>query len=328
VNHNNKQKQISPLTELSSPPADRAAKGRTLMKPQTFFLSAALLATSITGNHCLSQNPTGTIASIPASSSAINSLRLLGSVAPNPSGATSAVKSFVRLPPPTTTAPQSLRPFSRLGFDWHTGLAGIGFDVATPLSRSLNVRTGSDFFHYSTAFQQQGANVAIALRMRSGHASLDWFPFHGRFRLSPQLVFANNNRIQATALIPPGSTITLNGQNYISSLTDPMHGSGTIEFRKLSPGMTLGFGNIIPRTRSHISIPIELGFYYAGQPGLKVNFSGSACDPTQPAAIGCQSVSNDPGFQHDLSAFISRNNNNLSYISFMPTFSIGFGYAF
>jgi hypothetical protein len=141
-------------------------------------------------------------------------------------------------------------------------------------------------------------------------------------------VFANNNRVRATALIPSGSAVTLNGQDYVSSFTDPLHGSGSIEFRKVSPGLTLGFGNIIPRTRSRFSVPIEAGFYYVGEPGLKVSFSGSACDPTQPPAIGCQSVRQDAGFQQNLAAFIARNNNNLSYASFFPIFSIGFGYAF
>jgi hypothetical protein len=120
----------------------------------------------------------------------------------------------------------------------------------------------------------------------------------------------------------------LNGQDYISSFTDPLHGGGSVDFRKASPGFTLGMGNVIPRTGNHLSIPIEAGFYYVGQPGLKVNFTGSACDPTQPPAIGCESVNQDPGFQQNLAAFIARNNHNLSYASFFPVFSVGFGYAF
>jgi hypothetical protein len=219
-------------------------------------------------------------------------------------------------------------PFSKIGIASHAGLAGVGFDIATPLARNFNLRTGSDFFGYSTTFEEQGANVAINLHMQSGHASLEWFPFGGRFRLSPTMVFANNNRVQAKALIPSGSTITLNGQNYISGIADPLHGNGVVTFRRVSPGLTLGFGNLIPRTRAHFSVPVEAGFYYAGQPGLKVSFSGSACDPTQPPSIGCQSVTQDAAFQQSLAAFIARNNHNLSYASFFPIFSVGFGYAF
>jgi len=142
-------------------------------------------------------------------------------------------------------------------------------------------------------------------------------------------VFANNNRLNATVLVPGGSTITLNGTDYIASSTDPLHGSAAIAFRRVSPGFTLGFGNIVPRLKSHhFSVPVELGFFYAGQPNLAVAFTGTACDPTQPPAIGCESVNQDPDFQHNLAAFIARNNNNLSYASFFPIFSLGAGYAF
>jgi hypothetical protein len=128
------------------------------------------------------------------------------------------------------------------------------------------------------------------------------------------------------AYIPSGSTITLNGQDYISSYTDPLRGSGRIDFRKVSPGLSFGFGNVIPRERSHWSVPVEMGFYYAGQPSLQVAFTGSACDPNLSPSVGCQSVSQDPGFQQNVAAFKVRNDHNLSYASFFPIFSVGFGY--
>ena len=240
----------------------------------------------------------------------------------------STAASFVR-PVPAAPAPSKpFRPFTRIGVDWHTGLGGVGIDVATPLAKKFNVRAGYDYFGYSTGFQEQGADITADLQMRAGHASLDWFPFGGHFRLSPGLVFANNNQIRATALIPSGSAVTLNGQNYVSSTTDPLHGSGSIFFRKVSPGFTLGFGNVIPRTKSHLSFPIEAGFYYVAQPKLTAAFSGSACDPSVSPSVGCYSVNQNPRFQSNLEAFIARNNHNLSYASFFPVFSLGFGYSF
>jgi hypothetical protein len=65
-----------------------------------------------------------------------------------------------------------------------------------------------------------------------------------------------------------------------------------------------------------------------GQPKLQVNFSGNACDPSFTALAGCQSVTSDTGFQKNLGAFIARNNHNLSYVSFFPILSMGFGNAF
>jgi hypothetical protein len=248
--------------------------------------------------------------------------------APETMDASSHSKVLATSSPSNSMGSEAVRPFLRAGVDLHVGLNGAGFDVAAPVAGKFNVRAGADFLTVSSSFQEQGADVEADLRFRSGHASLDWFPFGGRFRLSPQVVFANNNRVQATALIPAGSTITLNGQDYTSSTTDPLHGAGLIDFRKVSPGFTIGFGNIVHPQKGHFSIPVEIGFYYVGQPRLAVNFSGSACDPTQPPAIGCQSVSQDADFQHDLAAFIARNNNNLSYASFFPVLSLGVGYSF
>jgi len=279
-----------------------------------FFLSALILSTLILTHPAPAQT---TSANTP-----IASLDAFGSS----SAATPAPAAFVTLPPSAIPRQQTFHPFSQMALSTQIGLAGPGFDLATPLARKLNLRTGLNTFSFATSFQEQGANVGINLHLLSAHAALDWFPFGGRLRLSPLVVFSNNNRILATAIIPSGSTVTLNGQDYISSYTDPLHGAGRIGFRKVAPGFSFGFGNMLPRKRSRYSIPVELGFYYVGQPSLQVSFSGSACDPNVPASIGCQSVDQDPGFQKNLAAFIARNNHNLSYASFFPIFSVGFAY--
>jgi hypothetical protein len=286
------------------------------MKSYIFALSAFTISLALATLPALAQPPA-------LENTALN-------VAPSPLHADSLASSgaFVTVPPRPLSATRSYRPFSGLGFATRFGLAGTGFDVATPVATRFNLRAGTDFFNYTTTFQEEGANVGINLHLRSTHVALDWFPLGGRFRLSPQLVFGNNNRILATAVIPSGSTITLNGQNYISSYTDPLRGSGRIDFRKVSPGLSLGFGNLIPRTRSRFSVPVEIGFYYAGQPSLQVAFTGSACDPNYAPSLGCESVDQDPSFQQNLAAFKMRNDHNLSYVSFFPIFSLGFGYRF
>jgi hypothetical protein len=223
--------------------------------------------------------------------------------------------------------PEPYLPFSRIGAEGHSGLGGIGFNAATPLARHFSLRAGADFFSYDTTFKDQGARIQANLRMRTGHGNLDWFPFANRFRLSPMIVFANNNRVGATYLIPAGNTITLNGQDYVSSSSDPLHGAGSVDFRKASPGFTVGFGNVSRRAK-HFSTQLEAGFYYVGQPSLKVSFSGSACYPGLPESIACLPASSDPVFQKDLNAFIVRNRHNLSYASIFPVFTVGVGYAF
>jgi hypothetical protein len=284
------------------------------MKSHQLAFGALSIAATLTAPHSLGQIPT-------LENTAFNA-------APTHTSESASTGAFVTLPPPPRGTAQTYRPFSALGFGTRAGLGGTGFDIATPLATRFNLRVGAEFFSYATTFQEQGANIGINLHLRSGHSALDWFPFGGRFRISPQLVFGNNNRVLATAIIPSGSAITLNGRNYVSSYTDPLHGSGRIDFHKASPGLSLGFGNLIPRSRSHLSILTELGFYYVGQPNLQVAFAGSACDPSYQPSIGCEAVDQDQGFQQDLAAFKARNNNNLSYASFFPILSVGVGYRF
>jgi hypothetical protein len=283
---------------------------------KSYFLAISVLTVAI--NLATPHSPAQTPA---VENIALNADPVALSVTGSPSTA-----AFVTLPPAARSTTQTYRPLSALGFATRVGLAGTGFDIATPLATRFNLRAGGDFFSYATTFLEQGANIGVNVHLRSGHAAIDWFAFGGHFRLSPQLVFGNNNRILATAVIPSGSTVTLNGEDYISSYSDPLHGSGRIDFHKVSPGLSLGFGNVLPRTGRHFSIPVELGFYYAGQPRLQVAFTGSACDPNYPASVGCESVDQDPGFQQSVAAFRVRNDHNLSYASFFPIFSVGFGY--
>ena len=212
------------------------------------------------------------------------------------------------------------------GIDWHVGVNGAGFDFASALSSRLTLRTGLDFLAYSRQFTTSGVPVDAKVHLQSGHVDLDWYPRGGRFHVGPRLVYLNNNSFAAQSTIPAGTTLTLDGQDFSGSSTDPMQGSGKITFAPIAPGMTIGFGNLASKKSGHWKFPFEAGFYYVGQPRLQVNFTGQACSPDDPTA--CQDVSQDSEFQTSLAKFIARQNHNLSYARFFPILSLGVGYAF
>lgn len=268
----------------------------------------------------------------PASSSSLPTLTQIAFLSPETSPGLVSNDMQPTTPSPLATTPQSgavsTRLPGRFGVDFHAGINGIGGDMAVAVASHINLRLGGQFFGYTDSFQEEGANVDATLRLGGGRASVDWFPFHNGFHVSPTLIFLNQTNVRATVIVPPGETISLDDGNYVSSQTDPLHGSASIGVWKTSPGLTIGYGNVVPRSGKHFSFPVELGFYYVGQPTLKVAFTGSACDPSQPEPLGCQPVQQDEDFQHDLAAFISRNNNNLKYASFLPVASFGVGYSF
>jgi hypothetical protein len=210
------------------------------------------------------------------------------------------------------------------------GINGIGLEVAEPVAQHFNVRAGGGYFHFDETFTSDGAQIEAGLKLGGGHVSLDYFPWsHHGFHISPQLYFGVQTSADVTVTVPSGQTISLSGGDYASSATDPLHGSATVKVRNVAPGLTFGYGNLAPRRLgSRWTFPVEVGFYYIGQPDLVLNFSGTACDRSQPPAIGCQKVDRDVDFQRDLKRFTARQNNNLSYISFFPVFSVGAGYRF
>ncbi|HXS14204.1 MAG TPA: hypothetical protein VN734_16005 [Acidobacteriaceae bacterium] len=217
-------------------------------------------------------------------------------------------------------------PLTAYGTDWHAGVNGVGFDFASALNSRLSLRTGLDFFRYSRQFSESGVPVDANVHLQSAHVDLDWYPRGGRFHVGPRMVFLNNNSIAAESTVPSGSTLTLDGQDFVGSQTDPLHGSGKISFGPIAPGMTIGFGNLASKKKGHWKVPVEAGFYYVGQPRLEVNFTGQACSPDDPSA--CEDVSQDQDFQTSLAKFIARQNHNLSYAKFFPILSVGVGYAF
>ena len=217
-------------------------------------------------------------------------------------------------------------PFTAYGVDWHVGVNGVGVDFASAITRKLSLRTGFDLFHYSREFTTSGIPVDANVQLQSAHVDLDWYPRGGGFHVGPRMVFLNNNNFSGQSTIPSGETLTLDGQDFTGSASDPLQGSGKVSFAPISPGLTIGYGNLVSKKRGHWKIPLEAGFYYVGQPRLEVTFTGQACSPGD--STTCENVSQDPDFQNSLSKFIARQNHNLSYARFFPILSVGVGYAF
>lgn len=216
----------------------------------------------------------------------------------------------------------------RMGVDVHVGSAGIGSEFAAPVAHKFDVRAGTDFFSYSTIVANSGNQLNVGVRLRSARAALDWYPTHHAFRVSPLLVFANSTHLGVAVNLGAGQSVTLNNATYYSSPVDPLHGSATVDLRRVSPGLSVGFGRLIPRREHHFSFPFEAGFYYAGSPVYKVQFSGTACDAQFPGPAGCEQVQNDPSFQQNLAAFKAKYQTYVNYASFFPIVSSGVAFAF
>jgi hypothetical protein len=185
------------------------------------------------------------------------------------------------------------RPFNAVAVAVKVGSGGVGFDVATPVMRRVNLRSGATFFQYNNAsFTQDGLNINGNVKLQTAGVNLDIYPFGNSFRISPGMTFKNNNYLNAALLVPGGQDFSLGDTDYTSSPTDPIHGTAAFQFgtSNLAPRLTVGFGNMLKPRGGRFSVPTEIGFEYVAQPIVKLTFAGSGCNnqgcgPVDPASV-------------------------------------------
>jgi hypothetical protein len=215
-------------------------------------------------------------------------------------------------------------PFSTLAIAAKAGIGGVGFDVATPLGRHANLRAGGTFFGYNLHLTEDGIPVTADILLRSGTVSLDYFPRGGGFHISPSLTAYNGNHVNGSATVPGNMSITLNNQDYTSDPSNPLHGAFSMVFgKRIAPGLTLGWGNMIPRTGRRWAVPFEVGFEYVGDPLVQLNLTGGACQQG-----GCQPVNSDPSFQANEELERQKLTSNVNALRFFPVVSIGVSYRY
>ena len=226
---------------------------------------------------------------------------------------------------PEPPSPQTARRESRLaGVGIRLSTLGAGAEVGVSLSNRLNVRGGVNIFQYNRGFNHDGVTYQGQLNLRSVEAHLDWYPLGHTFHLSPGLLVYNGNGATATANVPGGSTFTLGGATYTSDPTNPITGTGQLDFVKAAPTAMFGFGNLVPESR-HFSFNFEMGAVFQGSARTKLNLTGGACDAT---GLYCVNAATDPTVQANVAAEQNKINNKLSPFKYYPVVSFGFGYRF
>src|SRR5216683_2130341 len=230
---------------------------------------------------------------------------------------------------PITTAAKGktevgTRPFSALALGFKVDSLGAGVELATPLSRSFNLRAGANIFALGYAFDIDGVVYNSDMHFRSAQVNVDWFPWHNRrFHISPGVLYVRNS-LTAIASVPPGQYFELGDQGFINSMDDPLGGSASIKFPlQIAPTIMMGFGNLIPRSGKHLSIPFEFGAAFMGTPRINVQFTGTACTNE-----GCVDAATNQEVQQNLADEVAQLNHTLKYIPAYPIVSIGVAYRF
>jgi hypothetical protein len=218
---------------------------------------------------------------------------------------------------------RAVRPFSALAVGVKADTLGAGLELATPLSRSFNLRASVNIFAFNYPFSIDGVYYDARLHFKSGQVSVDWFPRHRAFHISPGMIYLNNT-LTAPSSVPAGQYFELGSQGFINSVDDPLTGTSSVVYpRKYAPMLTMGFGNLIPRSGRHFSVPFEFGVAYTGAARIDVSLNGTAC-----TYQGCVTFANNADAQASLRQEIYKLNEDLKRVPVYPILSIGLAYRF
>lgn len=209
---------------------------------------------------------------------------------------------------------------------------GAGIEAATAVTRRSNVRFGFNAFQYDYDFTQDGIDYGAQLHLRSATAQYDWFM--GGFHVSPGVMIYNGNRATGSASVAGGRTFTLGDHDYVSDPANPVKGTAEIDFskNKVNPMVTIGFGNLLPRSSRHFSVSFEAGVVFGSSPKAALGFAGGTCSSP---GVGCQNIANNAQVQSDITSEQNKINNGTppydgakQVFKYYPVISLGFGYKF
>ena len=239
---------------------------------------------------------------------------------------------------PVNPAPVSPVAISRFSLSGGVSPLGIEVEATTNVQRHLNLRASGSLFDYATSFNTSGFAAQAKLRLASVRTSLDVYPFHSGFRISPGLLLYNQNRVTASDTVASGTSFTLNDDTFYSANTNaatgatPIRGTALLNLHARRPAFTItgGWGNPLAR-RGHWSFPVEVGVALAGAPKLTAELKGWAChDRGQTECVNVADQNNAIAVQvqNDLQAQLGKWNKEIEPLKTYPIVSAGVAYSF
>lgn len=214
--------------------------------------------------------------------------------------------------------------FSQTAVGFVFGVGGMGVQMSTALGTKLNLRVGGSFLNLSPRITEQGIPIAGAVRLRSLSAGVDVFPYHSSFHVTPGLTMYNGNRMTATTNIAAGQHFTINDMDYVSDMTDPVHGFFDVNLgRKFAPSITIGFGNMLKRS-ANWNLQTDFGVQFIGKPKFTLAMDGSVCTVED----GCTRIQDDPKSVDDLNRQQLDVNNAIQVLRFYPILTTSLSYRF
>lgn len=187
------------------------------------------------------------------------------------------------------------------------GTLGIGPEASVRASENIGVRGNLTFFSLSRSVDSDGINYDGDLRLRSGGAMLDLYPFGGGFRVSAG-ARVNGNRVGLRAT--PTENVEVGDETYTPQQIGTL--SGDIKANGLAPTLTIGFGGGPSRG---LKLGIEAGAMLQGSPEVR-NLRATG------------SLASDPAFQQSLRDEEDEVEDDIKNFKLYPILQFSLGYRF
>ncbi len=186
--------------------------------------------------------------------------------------------------------------------------SGLSGEVIKRLSPRFNVRLGGGIPAEPTAKNIEFGDVHYDMTLKLGgvNASVDWYPFGGRFRLSGGVVTQRSPwSLRSTSV----SSYRVNGVDYPAADVGTL--TGEVRFQhQIAPALLVDWGNPVAAGK-HLGFVLDLGAAYVGRQDFVLHASGP--------------LASDPAFRKDLAA---EEKLRSAGHAFVPVLKVGISYQF
>jgi hypothetical protein len=198
------------------------------------------------------------------------------------------------------------------------GTTGIDLDYDIALASSLSARVGYSGFNYSHSVDTSDVDYNGRLKLSMVSGLLDWYVFHGGFRLSAGVVGDGGTRLDLTGKPAINGSYTVNGDVYTSG--DVGSVSGRLKFgHTVSPYVGLGWGDAVG-AQHHWHFLFDIGAIYGGTPNVVLNV---ACGPEAPSGSAtCNKL------QTDVQTEVAKLQSDVNVAKWYPVIDLGVAYRF
>lgn len=164
--------------------------------------------------------------------------------------------------------------FNKFSVGFTTGTTGFGGEVATNISKKLNLRFGVSGFKYSDNGQEVDDNVTVGYEADAAVNAIsllvDYHPFKNSFKIIGGLV---RNQFEVNGLAAALTPYVFNNNKTFSpervgSVTAKLNYPNTV-----MPYLGLGFGNSLSDGKA-LKLNLSLGVLYSGSPELQMQGTG------------------------------------------------------